>query len=620
VNLKAGAHLTAGGAEFAVRSRDGECVTLCLFEGARETRIPMTRYGEWHIGSVANIQAGQAYGYRAAGPWAPERGYCFDDSKLLVDPHAIELDRRFRFDPALCVRGSDTASLVPRALVMPPLPHVIHAAPHFRWGDLIYELNVRGFTRLHPDVPEAERGTVAALARPAVIAHLKKLHVGAVELMPITAWIDERHLPPLGLANAWGYNPVVPMALDPGLCPGGLAELRDTVAALHAEGIGVILDLVFNHTGESDATGATLSLRGLDGRYYARDADGALINDTGTGNTLDFGQEIVRTLMLGTLRHFVIHAGIDGFRFDLAPVIARGPAFDPRAPIFAAIAADPVLKDRVLIAEPWDTGPGGYQLGNFPANWLEWNDRYRDDVRRFWRGDAGLAGTLATRMTGSSDIFSGARSRSVNFIASHDGFTLADLVAYESRHNLANGEQGRDGHGENFSWNNGAEGPTTDAAILARRAADRRALLATLFASRGTIQLTAGDEFGRTQQGNNNAYAQDNAITWLDWENRDRALEDHVAGLAAFRAAHPGLADPAFLAQADWRGLDDRPMTAACWESPETQGFVLRLPGPDGVAVRVNRAERQCVLRANPVAPTPHDNGLSGPERYPNLR
>ena len=618
-----GAHLSPGGAQFAVRSRDADRVTLCLFDGAREHRVPMRRDGEWHLASVAGIKPGQRYGYRAAGPWAPQQGRCFDESKLLVDPYAVELDRRFRFDPALCARGVDTAALVPGSLVMPPLPPVPHAPPRFAWGGLIYELNVRGFSHDHPDVPSHQRGTVAALAHPAILAHLKKLRVGAVELMPITAWIDERHLAALGLTNAWGYNPVVPMALDPGLCPGGIAELRHTVAALHAAGIGVILDLVFNHTGESDAPGPTLSLRGLDGRYYARQADGTLVNDTGTGNTLDFAQELVRTLTLDSLRHFVAHAGIDGFRFDLAPVMARGPAFDPKAPIFAAIAADPILRDRVLIAEPWDIGPGGYQLGNFPDNWLEWNDRYRDDVRRFWRGDPHTAGALAMRMTGSSDIFGGTRSRSVNFITAHDGFTLADLVAYEHRHNQANGEANHDGHGENFSWNNGVEGPTADGAVLARRQADLRALLATLFASRGTIMLTAGDEFGRTQQGNNNAYTQDNAMTWLDWAGRDRALEAYVTSLADFRAAHPGLGDPSYLAHADWRALDGYPMTPERWEAADTHGFELRPPGPAGLVVRVNQAARQCALAAYPLAPAApagvavQDNGLSGSDRVP---
>ena len=388
---------------------------------------------------------------------------------------------------------------------------------------------------LHPDVPEALRGTVAALAHPAVLAHLKKLHVAAVELMPVVAWIDERHLPPLGLANAWGYNPVALMALDPGLCPGGVAELRETVAALHAAGIGVILDLAFNHTGESDRHGGVLSLRGLDDAAYAKAPDGTLINDTGCGNTLDFTHPAVRDLTLAALRHFVSACGVDGFRFDLATILARGPAFAADAPIFAAIAADPLLADRVMIAEPWDMGPGGYQLGHFPSHWHEWNDRFRDDVRKFWRGDGDI-GSLATRLAGSSDVFERGACRSVNFVAAHDGFTLADSVAYASRHNEANGEQNRDGQHENFSWNNGVEGLSDDPAVNAARNADVRALLGTLFASTGTIMITAGDEFGRSQQGNNNAYAQDNALTWLDWEGRDRALEDYVAGLAAWRA------------------------------------------------------------------------------------
>ena len=297
-------------------------------------------------------------------------------------------------------------------------------------------------------------------------------------------------------------------------------------------------------------------------------------------------------MILATLRHFAA-LGVDGFRFDLAPVLARDPEFDPRAPIFAEIAADPILATRVLIAEPWDPGPGGYRLGEFPDGWLEWNDRFRDDVRRFWRGDGG-AGALATRIAGSSDVFGGTATRTVNFIAAHDGFTLADVAAYERRHNDANGEAGRDGHGENFSWNGGVEGATDDPAILARRDADRRVLLATLFASRGTIMLAAGDEFGRTQHGNNNAYAQDNAVTWIDWEGRDRDLEAYVIALAAFREA-AGLDDPAFLAQADWRALDGHPMSDADWTHAE--GFELRLPrGDDVVLLRFDRAQRRVTL------------------------
>jgi glycogen debranching enzyme len=570
------------GAPLKVHAPRADAVELCLFDGAHETRQPMQRQGDhWTAQTPA---PGTRYGLRAHGTWAPEHGLWFDPSKLLVDPCAVELDKRFTYHSSLSAYGIDTAAIVPKAITPHTLPDVPRHPPVFQHGGLIYELNVRGFTMLHPDVPDAQRGTVAALAHPVVLAHLQKLRVGAVELMPITAWIDERHLPPLGLVNAWGYNPVALMALDPGLCPGGVAELRETVAALRAHGIGVILDLVFNHTGESDVHGPVLSLRGLDNAAYAHAPDGSLINDTGCGNTLDFAQPAVRALVLDSMRHFVRHCGVDGFRFDLAPVMARGPTFDPAAPIFAEIAADPWLTDRVLIAEPWDIGPGGYQLGQFPANWLEWNDRYRDDVRRFWRGDGGV-GALATRIAGSADIF-GQHSRSVNFLGAHDGFTLADTLAYEHRHNHANGEDNRDGHGENFSWNNGAEGETGDPQVIARRAALARAMLGTLFVTTGTIMLTAGDEFGRTQRGNNNAYAQDNAVTWIDWQARDLALEDHVAALAAQRA----LCDMrAFPQTGQWTALDGAPMDAARWEDPATTGFSWNEPTrPTGL--RVDRA------------------------------
>lgn len=556
----------------SVRAPRAEAVSLCVFDGESETRVPMARQGDDWVAQAP--PPGARYGLRAWGEWAPERGLWFDPAKLLVDPRAVELDRPFAYSPALSAYGVDTAPLVPRAVMPATLPEVPLQPPVFRRGGLVYETNVRGLTMLHPDVPEAQRGTVAALAHPAVLAHLEKLHVSAVELMPITAWIDERHLPPLGLSNAWGYNPVVPMALDPRLCPGGVAELRETVAALHARGIGVILDLVFNHTGESDIFGPVLSFRGLDNTAYAQEPDGQLINDTGCGNTLDFARPAMRTLVIESLRHFVQHCGVDGFRFDLATVMARGPGFAADAPIFAEIAADPWLADRVMIAEPWDIGPGGYQLGQFPAHWLEWNDRYRDDVRRFWRGDAGI-GLLATRIAGSSDIF-GNDCRAVNYLAAHDGFTLADTLAYEHRHNHANGEDNRDGHGENFSWNNGAEGPSDDPAVLARRAALARAMLGTLFVSSGTIMLTAGDEFGRSQQGNNNAYAQDNPVTWIDWRNRDRALEDHVAALAAWRAEQ-GLSQ--FPQNGEWRALDGSAMDAARWENPLTPGFTWQANG-----------------------------------------
>ncbi|PTR12851.1 MULTISPECIES: glycogen debranching protein GlgX [unclassified Novosphingobium] len=585
-----GAHPVPAGTAWRVRAPLADAVWLCLFDARdAETRHAMVREGDDWALTLPGDHAGARYGYRADGAWAPERGLWFDPAKQLVDPYAVELDQRFVYDPALSIFGADTAALVPKAIVTGDLPTVPPAPPLFAPGGLVYELNVRAFTMLHPDVPAHLRGTVAALAHPAVLAHLAKLGVNAVELMPIVAWMDERHLPPLGLRNAWGYNPVAFMALDPGLCPGGIAELRETVAALRAAGIGTILDLVFNHTGESDVAGPIVSLRGLDNAAYGHAADGSLINDTGCGNTLDFAQPHVRQLTIDALRHFVAHAGVDGFRFDLAPVMARGPGFAADAPIFAEIAADPLLADRVLIAEPWDIGPGGYQLGQFPANWLEWNDRYRDDVRRFWRGD-GTLGALATRLAGSADVFGpcdSAPCRSVNFLAAHDGFTLADCVAFAHKHNEANGENNRDGHDDNYSWNNGVEGPSDDPAVLARRQAAQRALLGTLFASTGTIMLTAGDEFGRSQQGNNNAYSQDNPLSWIDWQARDRDLEDFVAELSAAR-----MGDMArFPENGQWLALDGAAMDGARWEDPATPGVAWRAPDQARPGFRVSRAE-----------------------------
>lgn len=583
-----GAHPVPAGTAWRVRAPLADAVWLCLFDAhGAKTRHAMVRAGDDWALTLPGDHTGARYGYRADGEWAPERGRWFDPAKLLVDPYAVELDQRFVYDPALSALGIDTAALVPKAIVPGDLPTVPPAPPLFAPGGLVYELNVRAFTMLHPDVPAHLRGTVAALAHPAVLAHLAKLGVNAVELMPIVAWIDERHLPPLGLRNAWGYNPVAFMALDPGLCPGGIAELRQTVAALRGAGIGTILDLVFNHTGESDVAGPIVSLRGLDNAAYGHAADGSLINDTGCGNTLDFAKPHVRELTIDTLRHFVAHAGVDGFRFDLAPVMARGPGFAADAPIFAEIAADPLLADRVLIAEPWDIGPGGYQLGQFPANWLEWNDRFRDDVRRFWRGD-GTLGQLATRLAGSADVFGPCDSspcRSVNFLAAHDGFTLADCVAFAHKHNEANGEDNRDGHDENYSWNNGAEGPSDDPAVLARRQAAQRALLGTLFASTGTIMLTAGDEFGRSQQGNNNAYSQDNPLSWIDWQARDRDLEDSVARLSAAR-----MGDMArFPENGQWLALDGAAMDGARWEDPATPGVAWRAPDQARPGFRVSR-------------------------------
>ena len=576
-----GVFLNETGTRFVVHAPDTSNVLLCLFEGGVEQCLAMTRIGSSYAIEIAGVGVGQRYGYRAEGRYAPDEGLWCDRSKLLVDPYAVALDRSFTYDVRLGQFGIETAALVPKAIVTAPLPARPAQPPNFAPGGLIYEVNVRGYTLLHPDVPPALRGTVAALAHPAVIAHLQKIGVNAVELMPIVAWIDERHLPPLGLRNIWGYNPVVPMALDPQLAPGGIGELRATVEALHAAGIGVILDLVFNHSGESDAEGPTLAFRGLDNHgYYRHESNGTLVNVTGCGNTLNCAADIMQALILDTLRHFAREAGIDGFRFDLAPVLARTPDFDRHAAIFDALASDPFLHDRIMIAEPWDIGGGGYQLGNFPDDWLEWNDKYRDDIRRFWRGD-GLPADLATRLAGSSDIFGETKSRTVNFIAAHDGFSFADLVGYAERHNLANGEDNRDGHGENLSWNCGVEGESADPNVTRHRARDVRALLATLFVSRGTIMLTAGDEFGRTQRGNNNAYAQDNAISWIDWAGRDVALEDYVSGLAQLRRALPALSDPKQRHDTEWFTLDGAPMTPAEWNNAQSNGFEMSLPLPD---------------------------------------
>ncbi|WP_432284544.1 glycogen debranching protein GlgX [Aminobacter sp. BA135] len=612
-----GATVGDDGIRFAVWSGAAERMWVSLYDvdGKAETaRLEMPRSDDGVFAlDVAGLGEGTRYGFRADGRYAPDNGLWFDPDKLLVDPYARRIDRPYRYDARLAAprgQGGDSAALMPKAIAA-TLPLAPHAAPAFRPGGLIYEVPVRAFTMRHPDVPKRLRGTIRALAEPVIIDHLLKIGVSAVELMPVTAVMDERHLPRLGLSNAWGYNPVSFMALDPRLAPGGIADLSETTAALHAAGIGVILDLVFNHTAESDELGPTLSLRGLDnGAYYraAVDDPGRYANDTGTGNTLACDHPVVQELVLDSLRHFIVHAGIDGFRFDLAPVLGRvGGEFSTDAPLLQAMRHDPVIGDRVLIAEPWDIGHNGYRLGGFPAEFLEWNDRYRDDVRRFWRGDRGLVGALATRLAGSSDSFGGgAQTRTVNFIAAHDGMTVADLVRYERKHNEANGEHNHDGHNENFSWNNGVEGESGDPEISAERSRDISALLATLFASRGAIMLTAGDEFGRSQRGNNNAYAQDNELTWLDWAERDVALEDFVAELGKLRREVPALAQLGFLsgavpdgaqvADVEWLTEAGRAMSDANWYEPDRHRLTMLLGNgaAEGgrLAVMINGARR----------------------------
>jgi isoamylase len=578
-----GVTLTKGGVNVAVWSAAAEAIDVCLFdEAGHEERIRLPeRTGEVFHGHVEGIGAGARYGLRAHGAYAPERGLRFDPTKLLVDPYAVALDGPFRLDPVLFAKpeaGLDSAGVMPKCVVTGPAP----AGPPpllLPWDrTIIYEAHVRGLTRLHPDVPEQLRGTFAALACPPVIAHLQGLGITTLELLPSAAWIDERHLPPLGLTNYWGYNPVAFCAPDPRLAPGGWAEVRSAVRALAEAGIEVVLDVVLNHTGEGDALGPTLSLRGFDNAgYYRLDPEdpARYVDDAGTGNTLALDRPQGVRLAMEALRTWARRGGVSGFRFDLATVLGRrANGFDPAAPLLTAIGQDPELRGLKLIAEPWDCGPGGHQLGRFPAAFGEWNDRFRDGVRRFWGGFGATRGELAARLAGSQDVFAerGRPSRSVNFITAHDGFTLADLVSYAAKHNEANGEQGRDGTDGNWSWNGGVEGPTDDPEIRARRLADQRALLATLVLARGTPMLSMGAELGQSQGGNNNAYAQDNATSWIDWAAADPDLAKFVGGLTAARAEHLALRQDRFLTgeaqespfpDVAWFDADGEPLPAA---------------------------------------------------------
>ena len=596
-----------GGANYAIFSQHATQIDLCLFDAqGSETRLPLPgRTGPIFHGFVSGLEAGQLYGLRVHGPFEPARGHRFNPAKLLVDPYALALDQPIGLHPALFDNGAaspqDTAPFVAKAIATRPV--LAHPQRRRRpWSQtIIYELHVRGFTKTLAAVPENLRGTFAGLAHPAAIAHLQNLGVTTLEIMPCAAWIDERHLPPLGLHNYWGYNPIANMAPDPRLAPGGWREVRESVAALQAAGFEVLVDVVLNHSGESDELGPTLCLRGLDNATYYRlnPQDPALYcNDAGCGNVLRLDHPAVLRLAMDSLRVWAELGGVDGFRFDLGVTLARrDTGFDPHAPLLAAIEQDPVLRELKLIAEPWDIGPGGYQLGQFPARWSEWNDRFRDDVRKFWRGDAGMIAALADRLTGSAPIFGGGGrpSRSVNFITAHDGFTLADLVAFAHKHNEANGEENRDGADQNFSWNNGAEGPTDDTEILAKRRRDQRNLLATLLLARGAPMLSMGAEFGQSQHGNNNAYAQDSALSWLDWAKADARLIAFTSQLIALRQSNPALGDDAFLRgapldetgfpDAQWFGSQGEALTSAQWRESETRFLGVSFHAPDSRAL-----------------------------------
>ena len=601
-----GLTLAADGVNVAVFSAHAQSIELCLFDAAGDREIERIvlpgRTNDVFHGFIAGLAEGSRYGLRAHGPWAPHEGHRFNAAKLLVDPYARALDRPFALHPSMfghqpdgSLHEVDSAPFMPKGIVVPLAAPADGTRPLVPWGDtVLYELHVRGFSQQHPGVPLALRGTCAGLAHPASIDHLTRLGITTVELMPVPAAVDEPHLVRTGLSNYWGYNTVGWFTPDPRLAPGGIDELRGCVSALQRAGIEVLLDVVLNHSGEGDANGPTLSLRGLDNATYYRTVPSEshrYVDDTGCGNTLALDRAPVLRLALDSLRYYAEVAGVDGFRFDLATTMGRRDwGFDPEAPLLTAIANDPVLRTLKLVAEPWDIGPGGYQPGAFPAPWGEWNDRYRDTIRRFWRGDGGLAGQLATRLAGSADVFaarSRAPSRSVNFITAHDGFTLADLVAYERKHNEANGEANRDGTDANLSWNHGVEGETTDASILAARQRDVRALFATLLLSRGTPMLAMGDEIGHTQHGNNNAYAQDNARSWLDWEHADHQLAGFVGAVIALRRRHPALRADAWLtgvpdattgmADVAWRRPDGQAMTPADWESGATRSLVAVL-------------------------------------------
>jgi glycogen operon protein len=612
-----GATVTEVGVNFAVYSESATNIWVSIFdETDQETdRFELdVRQDNIFAGLVSGLGIGARYGLRADGPYDPDQGYFFDPMKLLVDPYAKRLDRVFVRSPRLRLDRSeavDTAPLIPKAIVVGLGNENI--LPRKKAPGLFYEMNVRGYTMRHPSVQGPLRGTIAALTTQRVIDHLKYIGVDTLQLMPTAAWIDEGHLPVLGLTNAWGYNPVAYSAIDPRLAPRGPQELRVMTDLYRKNGISVILDVVYNHTGESDANGPMLSLMGLDAKTYYRfvEVDGKqhLVNDTGTGNTLRCDHPATQRLVIDSLRYWVEEMGVSGFRFDLATVLGRDPGFNPNAEMLKKIKADPVLSQCILVAEPWDPGPGGYALGQFGKEFKEHNDTYRDDIREFWRGENGKIGALAGKVAGSAEIFNFAGrkpSHGVNLLAVHDGFTLRDLVSYQDKHNEANGESNRDGHSHNASWNCGVEGETDDEGIIAARKRDVRALLATLFLSRGVPLLQQGDEMFRSQHGNNNAYAQDNEITWLDWENADGDLVDFVSALTKFRKAHQTLTHDHFLSGQEKAGIrdvvwlhpDGREMNDGDWNDSGASVLGMHLRHKDDeVLVWFNRRVEPVVAR-----------------------
>ncbi len=629
-----GATWDGGGVNFSLFSEHAAKVELCLFDSAdaeRESqriKLPEQTDMAWH-GYLPDVRPGQLYGYRVHGPYDPAEGHRFNPNKVLLDPYAKAIGRDLTWgdelfgyqvgheDADLSMNDRDNAALA-------PLAAVIDSA--FTWGDdappaiprhkmVIYEVHVKGFSQRHPDIPEKLRGSYLGLASPAAIKHFHKLGVNAVELMPVHHRVDDRHLVDRGLNNYWGYNTLAFFAPDTRYASTGLAaesvrEFKQMVHTLHSVGIEVILDVVYNHTAEGSHLGPTLSLRGIDNASYYRllpEEPRYYMDYTGCGNTLNMRHPRVLQLIMDSLRYWVLELHVDGFRFDLASALARElHEVDKLGAFFDIIHQDPVLSQVKLIAEPWDLGEGGYQVGNFPVGWNEWNGKYRDTIRSFWRGDGSTVPEFATRLCGSSDLYEPSNRRpyaSVNFVTAHDGFSLEDLVSYNEKHNEANGEENRDGESHNLSWNCGAEGPTDDPNVLALRERQKRNFMATLMLSQGVPMIRAGDELSHTQQGNNNTYCQDNELSWLDWELDDRRQQflDFVAEVVALKREQPVLHRPKFFQGRSIRGMDVKDivwldhsgheMTDEGWNAGFVRAIGMRLAG-DAITQVDERGER----------------------------
>ncbi len=636
-----GATWDGAGVNFALFSENATAVELCLFDSAEAVsesrRIPLAERTDlvWHA-YLPEARPGQLYGYRVHGPYEPQSGHRFNPHKLLIDPYAKSLASTIRWDDSvfgytigderadLSFDERDSAPFVPRCVVVDPaFSWGDDARPHTPWHKtIIYELHVRGFTKLHPEVPEELRGTYAGLAHPSAVEYLRSLGVTAVELMPVHQFVSDKFIQDKGLTNYWGYNSIGFFAPDVRYSSSGtmgqqVAEFKTMVKTLHREGIEVILDVVYNHTGEGSQLGPTLAFRGIDNAAYYRLVPGQpryYTDFTGCGNTLNMTHPRTLQLIMDSLRYWVLEMHVDGFRFDLASALARELyEVDRLGAFFDIIHQDPVLSQVKLIAEPWDLGEGGYQVGNFPVLWAEWNGIYRDNVRSFWRGDPGQIDDLAFRLTGSSDLYERGGRRpyaSINFVTAHDGFTLADLTSYNEKHNEANQEDNRDGHDHNISWNCSVEGPTDDPEVLALRARQQRNFLATLLLSQGVPMIVAGDEIGRTQHGNNNAWCQDNEISWVDWnlDERQRDLLEFTRRLIQLFHTHPVLRRRKFfqgrpvrgaeIKDISWFRPDGQEMSEADWRNEQSRSLAVRLAGDavDELDERGNRINDDTLL------------------------